>query len=113
MVKMYREGGELTQSQMVEGKIKGDLWPIPCRFFDKLGPEHCHIHWKPWERHTFAIDKPGEGMMAGGDMHSSMSSVVSLRGSTSANEVGNSLRGWSRSPSVGYMRYKVTRWPRK
>lgn len=93
MVKMYREGEELTQSQMIEGKIRGDLWSIPCCFLDIQGPVYYHIHGKPWERHTFAIDKPGEVVVDGDDMQSSMGSVMFLRGSTGTNKVMNSLRG--------------------
>ena len=67
--KEYGEGEELTQSQVIEGKIKGDLWSTPCRFLDILGLEYYNIHGKPWETHTFAIDKPGKVVVEGGNMH--------------------------------------------
>ena len=96
---------------MIEGEIMGDLWHISYRFLDILGPDHCNIHRKQWGTHTLAIYKPGDDVVGDGDMYPSSGSTISLRGSTCVKEVGNSLRGCSRPPSVGYMRHNITVWP--
>ena len=63
---------------MIEEEIMEDLWPKSYRFLDILGLYCCVIDRKEWVIHTLAIDKPGEVVGWGGDMSTSIDSMILL-----------------------------------